>query len=76
MKILVTGGTGFVGSHVLQSFQEEGIFCRALVRERKTVTAAVAIAIGDLLARPRDSYTGIGALIASEQRLSHNQPMT
>lgn len=49
MKVLVTGGTGLVGSRVLRRFQEEGIACRALVRQGKHVPAGVEVKTGDLL---------------------------
>lgn len=32
MNILITGGTGFIGKHLLQQLIEKGHFCRSLVR--------------------------------------------
>ncbi len=49
MKVLVTGGTGLVGSRLLRRFVEDGVECCALVRMGKEVPAGVARAEGDLL---------------------------
>ena len=49
MTILVTGGTGLVGSRLLRRFVDAGIDCRALVRPGKEVPAGVATIKGDLL---------------------------
>jgi uncharacterized protein YbjT (DUF2867 family) len=35
MTILVTGGTGLVGSRLLARFAKDGIECRALIRAGK-----------------------------------------
>ena len=49
MTVLVTGGTGLVGSRLLRSFATDGIDCRALVRAGRQVPAEVARVEGDLL---------------------------
>ena len=63
--ILVTGGTGLVGSRVLQRFQEEGIACRALVRQGKEVTTGVEVVSGDLLAPEtlKAALQGVSAVV-------------
>ena len=35
MKVLITGGTGFIGSHLVAALVQRGIKCRLLVRDRK-----------------------------------------
>jgi UDP-glucose 4-epimerase len=49
MTILVTGGTGLVGSRLLGRFVEAGIDCRGLVRSRKELPAGVSPVEGDIL---------------------------
>jgi uncharacterized protein YbjT (DUF2867 family) len=50
MKILVTGGTGHVGSEVVKELQKRKADIRLLVRKQETsVPAGVQIAVGDLL---------------------------
>jgi UDP-glucose 4-epimerase len=49
MSILVTGGTGLVGSRLLRRFVDAGVDCRALVRPGKEVPAGAATVEGDLL---------------------------
>lgn len=49
MTILVTGGTGLVGSRLLRRFVDAGVDCRALVRPGKEVPAGAARVEGDLL---------------------------
>ncbi|HEY5005523.1 MAG TPA: NAD(P)-dependent oxidoreductase [Ktedonobacteraceae bacterium] len=49
MTILVTGGTGLVGSRVLKRLVEAGIDCRALVRPGKELPAGVTAIEGDIL---------------------------
>lgn len=52
MKILVTGGTGKVGSAVVQQLLERGASVRVLTRKQPApglVPASVEIAVGDLL---------------------------
>jgi len=48
MTILVTGGTGLVGSRLLRRFADAGIDCRALVRPGKDAPAGVTRVEGDL----------------------------
>src|SRR6202021_846122 len=49
MAILVTGGTGLVGSRLLRRFVDAGVNCRALVRPGKEVPAGATRGEGDLL---------------------------
>jgi UDP-glucose 4-epimerase len=49
MTVLITGGTGLVGSRLLRRFIEAGVDCRALVRPGKKVPAGAAPVEGDLL---------------------------
>lgn len=49
MKILVTGGTGLVGSRLLKRLVEANIHCRALVRPGKELPAGVTAIEGDIL---------------------------
>jgi uncharacterized protein YbjT (DUF2867 family) len=50
MKILVTGGTGHVGSEVVKELQKRKADIRLLVRKEDTATlAGVEKAVGDLL---------------------------
>jgi uncharacterized protein YbjT (DUF2867 family) len=52
MKILVTGGTGKVGSEVVKELRKRNVAVRALVRKKKTSTPipeGVELVIGDLL---------------------------
>lgn len=49
MTILVTGGTGLVGSRLLPRLVAVGIHCRALVRAGKTVPPGVTAVQGDIL---------------------------
>lgn len=53
MKILVTGGTGFVGSHLINSLVKDGFDIRALVRPSSDITALeeldIEIVRGNLL---------------------------
>lgn len=50
--ILVTGGTGFVGSHLIQRLRKEGIAIRAVVRDPKKAEAlrdlGVEVVSGDI----------------------------
>ena len=49
MTILVTGGTGLVGSRLLRRFVDAGVDCRALVRPGKEVPAGATPLEGDIL---------------------------
>lgn len=49
MTILVTGGTGLIGSRLLKRLVEAGIDCRALVRTGKELPAGVTAVEGDIL---------------------------
>src|ERR1700733_7292847 len=49
MAILVTGGTGLVGSRLLRRFVDAGVDCRALVRPGKEVPTGATRVEGDLL---------------------------
>jgi len=49
MTILVTGGTGLVGSRLLPRLARAGVDCRALVRPGKGVPAGATRVEGDLL---------------------------
>lgn len=65
MTILVTGGTGLVGSRLLQRFVDAGVDCRALVRPGKEVPAGVARVEGDLLNGDtmQQALEGVSAII-------------
>ncbi len=65
MKVLVTGGTGLVGSRLLRRFVEDGIACRALVRASKDVPGGVERVEGDLLAPEtlKASLEGVTAVV-------------
>ena len=39
MRVMVTGGTGFVGSHTVRQFLAQGHSLRLLVRDRKVAAA-------------------------------------
>ena len=49
MTVLVTGGTGLVGSRLLRRFIDAGVGCRALVRPGKEVPVGATLVEGDLL---------------------------
>jgi nucleoside-diphosphate-sugar epimerase len=49
MTVLVTGGTGLVGSRLLRRFVDAGVHCRALVRPGKEVPDGATRVEGDLL---------------------------
>lgn len=65
MTILITGGTGLVGTRLLQRFVEEGIACRALVRAGKPVPEHVERIEGDILdpASLPQALAGVSAII-------------
>jgi nucleoside-diphosphate-sugar epimerase len=69
MTILVTGGTGLVGSRLLRRFVDAGVDCRALVRAGKEVPAGATPVEGDLfdaesLARAVEGVSAIVHLAA------------
>ena len=52
MKILVTGGTGKVGSEVIKELSKRGAKVRALVRKKEAAAhfpRGIEVAVGDLL---------------------------
>lgn len=65
MRVLVTGGGGFIGSHLVEALVHEGARTRALIRynsagswgwiDRSPVKGAVEVFVGDI--RDRDSLT-------------------
>ncbi len=65
MTILVTGGTGLVGSRLLRRFVDAGIECRALVRSGKELPAGVTRVEGDLFdaASLKQAVEGVSAVI-------------
>jgi UDP-glucose 4-epimerase len=72
MTILVTGGTGLVGTRLLTRLVEAGIDCRALVREGKTVPKGVVAFAGDILdpAMLVAAVQGVEASRASSSRMA------
>ncbi|UTV41797.1 NAD(P)-dependent oxidoreductase (plasmid) [Ensifer adhaerens] len=65
MRILVTGGTGLVGTRLLPRLVEAGIECRALVRSEKPVPSGVTAVGGDILGPPLpvSALKGIDAVV-------------
>lgn len=65
MTVLITGGTGLVGSRLLQHLVQNGIDCRALVRSGKEIPAGVTRVDGDLFdsAALKAGVEGISAVI-------------
>jgi UDP-glucose 4-epimerase len=65
MTILVTGGTGLVGSRLLRSFVNTGVDCRALVRPGKEVPAGTTRVEGDLLDADslQQAVEGVSAIV-------------
>lgn len=65
MTILVTGGTGLVGSRLLRRFVDAGVDCRALVRPGKEVPAGATPVEGDLLelASLKPAVEGVSAIV-------------
>lgn len=65
MTILVTGGTGLVGSRLLRHFVDAGIECRALVRSGKEVATGVTRVEGDLFDATslKQAVEGVSAVI-------------
>ena len=65
MAVLVTGGTGLVGSRLLRHFANAGVECRALVRSGKEVPAGIMRIEGDLFDAKslRQAIEGAAAVI-------------
>ncbi|KRB78873.1 epimerase [Sphingomonas sp. Root710] len=65
MTILVTGGTGLVGSRLLKRFAAAEIDCRALVRAGKELPAGAVPVEGDLLdpASLKSAVEGVTAIV-------------
>lgn len=65
MTILVTGGTGLVGSRLLKRLVEAGVECRALVRAGKKLPAGVTPVEGDILdpASLAKAVKGVSAIV-------------
>lgn len=65
MTILVTGGTGLVGTRLLPRLVEAGVDCRALVRAGKAVPSGVTAVEGDILdpASLVEAVKGVEAII-------------
>lgn len=63
MKVLVTGGTGYVGAHIVAALVAAGHDVRLLVRRREQVgpsldplgTSVEDVVVGDVLERPPSS---------------------
>jgi uncharacterized protein YbjT (DUF2867 family) len=49
-SVLVTGGTGMIGSHVLPELLEKGVDTKVLTRSPRTSTSGVEYVTGDLVA--------------------------
>jgi len=63
--VLVTGGTGLVGSRLLKRFVADGIACRGLVRPGRELPDGVEVSEGDIL-RPETlekALDGVSAII-------------
>jgi UDP-glucose 4-epimerase len=65
MTILITGGTGLVGSRLLKRFVEAGIDCRVLVRPGKELPEGVTVIEGDILSPGSltSAVEGVSAII-------------
>jgi UDP-glucose 4-epimerase len=65
MTILITGGTGLVGSRLLRRFVDAGVDCRALVRPGKEVPARATPVEGDLLDADtlKQAVEGVSAIV-------------
>jgi uncharacterized protein YbjT (DUF2867 family) len=69
VTVLVTGGTGFVGPHVVHALRTRDVSVRALVRDRRRGSRLVAwgaeLVEGDVTdpASLRDAFTGVDAVV-------------
>lgn len=63
MTILISGGTGLVGSRLLKRFLEAGIDCRVLVRAGKELPAGTTAVEGDILS-PDSLVTAVDGVSA------------
>ncbi len=65
MTILVTGGTGLVGSRLLKRMVAAGVECRAIVRPGKALPPGVTTVEGDLLdpASLRTAVEGVSTIV-------------
>ncbi len=67
MRVLVTGGTGFIGFHVARFLTEKGIQVRALVRGQSDATALKALDIEPVTGDIRDFESVCRALAGCRQ---------
>ena len=50
MRVLVIGGTGFIGSHTIRALQSDGHDIRALVRTQRPLPDGIEPTVGDATA--------------------------
>lgn len=75
-KVLVTGASGFIGRHVVESFASEGIAVRALARRQQSFGGSVQVAtMSDILDRDaiRAALEGVSAVVHLAGR-AHAKP--
>jgi NADH dehydrogenase len=65
MKVLVTGGTGFVGRHLLPRLEREGFDVAILAREQPRTSSGAAFVHGDVadVASLRSAMDGVDAVV-------------